>query len=771
MQMKYKPFLFGVVLAGLTAAFGVQTPVFAAHDAIKKIDEKEAKRERSSSCSCACTVIAPSDFLDNGVPSVTYVITEPGNYCLGGNVAFAPTGPFTPAIKILANNVLLDLGGFTLSQASSDATTDIYGVLIGEGNEVTNPNAVYSNVTVQNGSIINFTGVGVFCYNNSFNNPSDDKIPFTSLQFLNLNILNCGLTNQPNYFGSGINLDSLAGDTFPNTLGNPVAFENIMIDSCNVNGCLGNGSITIFTFDDLVIRNTQANDMLTTFGYTFHANSVPGTFAYNLVGVNFQMFQCQGNGATDLSPAEAYNFLGAISLQNSRNIYVKDSQFNDIYGENSIIVASDVEINENQVFENCQFNNASGGTGPLTVNGLHQSSGSAKTDEGTGVKWINCQFNGASCDPANTTCINVSGYVCSCEKNMVFEGCQACNIHVTAPNAIVAGFVTLADGSDSPAAQFSDVNNVTFRNCIVSDISGQNATYGFFLGGDNVSVFGTQIVRKNMVVENCLAERISNTSSTFDVAGIASSLVAPFGPAQEFPALVNLYISGCRVSDVRSNNVNPSPTSAGILAYAVTRPDIFGNSVSDCDRGILLSGSNELTPNSCFQLAATKPKALELPPVFIVLNPASGTGSQTFFNETRGNSVFTTANNVQPGTSFICSSANLTSLEWQPGDTIYYNNNGHGNISPLVSGQTYDAIVYRPGFSNNGLIKDNNVDNCTISGYEDDSAKTSSAWINNTAFNCLTSYDINFSGVPPVDSGTLSNYPSGSKYDNLSLKP
>lgn len=803
--MKFKPFIFGLVLALLTVAIGVQTPVFAAYDVIKKIKEAKMKRHSASSkalsvnskqddcckmatmqfdeinpiasqtqnCACTCTFIEPSAFLDaHGVPSVTYVINTSGNYCLCGDVAFEPAGPYTPAINILANDVQLDLQGFTLSQASDNTNTDIYGVLIGQGiHTVTHPNIVYSNITVKNGSIIDFTGVGVFCYNNSFNQPSYSHRSFNNLKFLNLNILNCGLANQPNYFGSGINLDSLAGDTFPNTTGNPVAFKYVTIDSCYVNCCLGNGSVTIFTFDDLVIRNTQANDMRTNFGYTFHPNSVPGTFAYNLVGVNFQMYECQGNGATDLSPAEAYNFLGGISLQNSRNIYVKDCQFNDISGVNSIIVASDIEINENQVFENCQFNNARGGVGAFVVNGVHQSSGFAKTDEGTGVKWINCQFNGTSCDPTNATCISVAGYVSSCEKNIVFEGCQACNIHVEAPNAIVGGFVSIVDASDSPAAQFSDASNVTFRDCIATDISsGPNAAYGFLLGGDNLNAFGTQIVRMNMVVENCVAERISNANSTFDVAGIASSLVAPLGPSQEFPALFNLFIKGCRVSDVRSNSESPSPTSAGILAYAVTRPGIVENSVSDCDRGILLSGSNTLTPNTCFQLAATHSGALALPPVLIVLNPTSGSGSQTFVNETRSNSVVTSADNVQPGTSFICSATDLNTLGWQPGDTIRYNNDGSGNISPLVSGTYYYAIVYRPGFSNNGLIKENEVDNCSISGYEDDASTTTSAWINNTAFHCGIGYDITFSGVRPVDSGTLSGYPTpGNKYYNLDL--
>ena len=39
-----------------------------------------------------------------------------------------------------------------------------------------------------------------------------------------------------------------------------------------------------------------------------------------------------------------------------------------------------------------------------------------------------------------------------------------------------------------------------------------------------------------------------------------------------FPAKFNLFVKGCRVSDVRSNADNPSPLSAGILVQSVHRP-------------------------------------------------------------------------------------------------------------------------------------------------------------------------------------------------------
>jgi hypothetical protein len=73
----------------------------------------------------------------------------------------------------------------------------------------------------------------------------------------------------------------------------------------------------------------------------------------------------------------------------------------------------------------------------------------------------------------------------------------------------------------------------------------------------------------------------------------------------------------------------------------------------------------------------------------------------------------------------------------------------------------------------------NEVDNCSVSGYEDDrTPNTSSAWVNNFAFNCgmpaseLANYDIVWSGTAPVYAGDLSDYPTGSATAyNVSLIP
>ncbi len=282
-----------------------------------------------------------------------------------------------------------------------------------------------------------------------------------------------------------------------------------------------------------------------------------------------------------------------------------------------------------------------------------------------------------------------------------------------------------------------------------------------------------------MIVENFISERIHSTSSSAQVAGIMEGQGGNVDGS--FPAKFNLFVIGCRVSDVRSNADDPSPLSAGIFSSIGTSSRHYSNnSVCDCDRGILLTGTDTIIPNG-FQLAASPADALAFPPVFIDLNtiPPS-TPLQTFVNSTQGNSVSIApdATTVDVDFDFIYPTDDLTALGWQSGDTIFYDCNGGSPISNLVCGTTYYAIVYSPGFSEKGLIKNNEVDNCSISCYQDDLSTTSSAWVNNTAFNCgaiptqFTNYDITFAGVRPVDAGTLVAYPvGGNKYYNLSLVP
>lgn len=194
-------------------------------------------------CACKCQLILPRDFEDSdGNLTQTYVITAPGSYCLGADVAFAPEDDFVPPIQILSDNVNLDLGGFRLDQ-----TSNVLGlaIAIGFGERYLDPDYVLKNISITNGSITNFKGCAIHCYNSTFDaNPYAVGKPYESLKFSNLDILDCG--SSPNvFFASGIELAANGGfyqvteDFFP------VAYKDVVIDQCRINRSLGNGAIAI----------------------------------------------------------------------------------------------------------------------------------------------------------------------------------------------------------------------------------------------------------------------------------------------------------------------------------------------------------------------------------------------------------------------------------------------------------------------------------------------------------------------------------------------
>jgi hypothetical protein len=512
------------------------------------------------------------------------------------------------------------------------ALSDIYGVLIGfgpfgYGYSNYNQDYLQTNLTVTNGNIVGFSGVGVLSFNNTFGdgngNPATLSQPFTDMRFSKLNILNCGVADSPNYFGNGINLDSQADDFFPGDPTVTESYQNIIIDSCNVNNCLGQGAINVLTFDNLVIKDCQANNLFLNHPYRgLHPNSVPYPYSINLVGLNLQMNNTQANGFTCMSNISTFS--GALSIQNSSNIQVSNCQFNNsfVYAGTSV---SDVEINDNMVFENCQFNNVGGGPSTTIVNGCHGSSGRLKSRTGTGTKWINCQFNHPYISEDALNVNLVCGYFFTCEGNMIFENCQACNIDVQLLNfssvSCIGGFVIGADEDDSPKGK-SDVYNITFHNCVASDIhSNANVVAGFFAYGSNGSYLGQQPLLSNVIFDSCVSQRISTSSFTASCFGIGAGY---FSSANAFyAALSNVQILNSSVSDVHGPldvNGNPNPVSAGILAQSIQRPILKNNTVGDCDRGFLLTGTDEYIPNG-FQFAATLTDALSLPPVAIDLTP------------------------------------------------------------------------------------------------------------------------------------------------------
>ena len=647
-----------------------------------------------------------------------------------------------------------------------NAMPDIVGIRIGQKFSET---AVFKRITITNGTILKFTGQGIGALNAAifFNPPS----AFEDLTFTDLNVLECG-SSPSFFFASGIDLDSFASQdlAFPEV---PVAYKNIIIKRCNVNKCLGNGAIDVFTFENLVIEDIQANDLLNT-------EVIFGTFAHAYFGRNLQMFNCQGNGATETDPLALFSQAGGAIISDCQNVHLKNCQFNDTFGESCRIVNTNVSDTVNGVFENCQFNNSRGGALVRLISGIHHSDRQFQTDRTDALKFINCQFNGSDhVVPGQGNVHFTVGYAGITTRNLIFDNCEAMRISAPGIDLCLGWFIetSLAD----VLSEVGSAMNITFRDCVTSDIVAHDGgAVGYLVNLLNLSIVGQQGELNNVTFDNCISTNISGNTSSKEVAGIYFGVPAPVFESL-FGRSTNLFIKNCRISDIFSNQENPSPISAGIVANGVLHSVICNNSVTDCDRGILLTGRAEITPDKPFQLAATLADALAFPPVIIDLTgplpPALPL--QTFENTTQGNQVdIDPQMNVDTQRNLLISPVNLNPLGWNVGDAILYDSNGGGNILNLVDGTTYYVVVSKPGFSENGVIQDNKVDNCLISGYQDDKEPTSSIWVNNNAYNNgatpshTENYDINWSGVVPVLTGDLANYPTGSeKAYNMSFIP
>ena len=860
------------------------------------------KRKHKKSCK-DCHVITKRDFLDKETCklSKTYVIDKPGKYCLGESIDFEPIEIFQiqAAIQILSDDVKLDLCCNKLEQVNG--VFDVTGIRIGQDFSETE---VFKRITITNGTILKFTGEGIGAFNLAIAVTGES---FEDLTFTDLKVLECG-SSPSFFFASGIDLDSFGSQilAFPDV---PAAYKNVIIKRCNVNKCLGNGAIQVFTGENVIIRDTQANNLV-------NAEVVFGTFAYALWVRNLQMSNCQGNGTTETDPFSSFSQVGGIIPQDSVNVQIKDCQFNDTSGVAPAIINSNLSTVHNGTFENCQFNNSRGGKDTYQIWGVHLSDAPFIPFSADGLKFINCQFNSAQRTDPNPGPSLIGGFTAVTAKNITFVNCEATRIFTPGNDEFCVGFLTetyLADVT----AEVGNARNIVYRNCIASDIENQDgAAIGFYVDIGNNSIIGEHPELKNVVFDNCIASDIRSTSSEKEVAGIYYGV-----PEKDFNGFhgrqTNLFVKNCRICDVFSNRETPSPLSAGIVTNSTRRPVICNNSVSDCDRGILLTGTDDLVTDTIFQLATTKENALAFPPIIIDLGggvtitgvtdtnqivgpfnaiiaeysppfttPAIGPGGlasgadvepgifacdplapnsldgQVGFCR-RGGCAFTdkttnvedaggittvivstggafifggppTGNNVtvmisnSDGNQLIDAIENnievtitidtvpslatfhsfdnqntttvivpptavdsnlnlidtfpqsLTALGWEIGDEILYTSSDPSDpIVGLENDTTYFAVVSKPGFSENGLIQNNKVDNCSTSGYQDDKTpETSSAWVDNNAFNNGPTpahdenYNIKWSGVAPVLEGDLSNYPTGSqKAYNISLIP
>ena len=170
---------------------------------------------------CIGTPITQAD-----VGTTGYSITTGGKYFLAENITFSPASGI-PAIEIDADNVTLDLNGFTITQGNMQM--GVRGILVIGG---------HRDINVQNGTIRNTLGEGI------------TFLPtFTNVHINNLNVLNAGV-------GPGGSIDGVDGIMIGDF---GMICSNLVIENCLIDGCQDDG-IDIVGVTNVIINNCKVSN-------------------------------------------------------------------------------------------------------------------------------------------------------------------------------------------------------------------------------------------------------------------------------------------------------------------------------------------------------------------------------------------------------------------------------------------------------------------------------------------------------------------------------
>jgi parallel beta-helix repeat protein len=210
-----------------------------------------------------------------------YVISQPGSYYLTTNIVTTTTYAGT-GIEILANNVTLDLNGFSVSCTSTNY--DTYGIYI--------PND-QTNITVRNGNL-NGWNYGVFGYTGYSVN----------LVFEKLNVSDCNKGSAVYSVGIGLNSAAVIRDcTVENDETGINCNADVAPNSSLITDCTANNNIYGINFSGGgIISGCTAND-----------NSQIGIF------VEFNQYGYSTSDSCLVSGCAANNNATGIYIQGARN--------------------------------------------------------------------------------------------------------------------------------------------------------------------------------------------------------------------------------------------------------------------------------------------------------------------------------------------------------------------------------------------------------------------------------------------------------------------
>lgn len=389
-------------------------------------------------------------------------INQPGVYKVGGAtgiLSYAPMSPNDTIIDVSASNVVVDLDGRIIAQASGNFVSGLNGITVAPNN---------TNVTIRNGTIQNLTGIGIsvgagcsLIRIESIVTYSCDTraLSCTGLPNNQINIID--ITDWRSFSG-GQSLTADAVMSFSECAG-LVINEAVLV---------GNGNSNIANFSALRLYNVSSKARLK--NVRIARNQANGTLrGFDLTGVtNMQLLDCTVRDGTAGTNGARIDF----DLQNSCSaLCLLDCvAYTSATGSSNQTIGFRVQNgNSSVILENCMA---------LNLNSISSTYGFYSLCNN--VDFIDCTAKDCVVGTGNST---------------GFYLFQVSNNSLT--NCMVKGYLSTASAY---GFYYNGCSNCFTQKCVAANNQGLNdsQTFGFYITGGTSNAFIQNVASRNGTSNN-----------------------------------------------------------------------------------------------------------------------------------------------------------------------------------------------------------------------------------------------------------------------------
>lgn len=436
--------------------------------------------------------ITPQQMWSNSTSAVAsaaaITISKPGKYILTGNLLINAQNNNVIGILITANNVTLDLNGYTISQASGSTATGVVGIKV----QYTDSNTSLYNITIQNGQLSSVgaddLGGTAIVIGSSSNNT-----PYYSMNLDTLRITKCG--------AAGINITEV----------NDVTIDQVSVTSCTNNNT---GNLTLYGLKlsacyNVAVSNASFSDLTCTASSTSNSDTY-GIYADGCQKVTFTNCDTSNNTATVADTAAVATVYGTylydstvttnqnlnfINCRASNNSATVTGTANLLNAGGFVADDAGSSFAKTLTFTNCTANNNSTSTGASSNYAY-----GFKLRYTIGVTMTNCLASYNSSESGSA----IGAYFDRSKSALVQNSSFLSQIANTSTGQDAMGIWVVATDTASTNSHY-----IVIDNCICAGQSAKNYAYGIRFGDANIGP-------NRCVVKNCqLYDNLGNDLGSF----------------------------------------------------------------------------------------------------------------------------------------------------------------------------------------------------------------------------------------------------------------